>query len=153
MRPLLVLFEKTVIYYFFNLIYVFFEEMKISSFYNNMLSNKLKVYFENNIKLFLKTEKLFIINKSDVFPQLDIYNDNFSKFIESNDNSIIESMIVKELRHKNIIDLSFDQFDYIAAPIHDQIYCWGNNHFGQLGYKVRSSGENQFLKYSPVFNE
>jgi alpha-tubulin suppressor-like RCC1 family protein len=118
-----------------------------------MLSNK--VYFKNNIiKLFLKTEeKLFIINKSDVFHEIDIYNENLSKFIESYDNSIIKLMIVKELRHKNFIDLSYGQFDYIARTIDDKICCWGNNHFGQLGYKVRSSGENKFHKYSPVLNE
>jgi ABC-type molybdenum transport system ATPase subunit/photorepair protein PhrA len=89
--------------------------MKISSFDNNMPSNKLKVYFKNNIKLFLKIEKLFII-KSDVFHQIDIYNEDFSKFTQSNDNSIIESMIVKELHHKNIIDLSYGEFHFIASP-------------------------------------
>ncbi len=56
-----------------------------------MLSNKLKVYFENNVKLFLKpNEKLFIINKSDIFYEIDIYNENISKYIVSNDNSIIK---------------------------------------------------------------
>jgi hypothetical protein len=63
--------------------------MQNSSPENNILSNKLKDYFNNNIKLWPKSnDKIFIINKSDVFYQIDIYNENISKFIVSNENSI-----------------------------------------------------------------
>jgi hypothetical protein len=101
--------------------------MQNSSFDNNVVSNKLKDYFKNKIKLSLKSrEKIFIINKSDVFYEIDIY-ENISKFFESNENSIIESMIVKQLCYKNIIDLSYGLYHYIARTIDNKIYCRGNN--------------------------
>jgi alpha-tubulin suppressor-like RCC1 family protein len=90
----------------------------------------LRDYFKNNIKLCLKSrEKVFIINKNDVFYEIDIYNENISQFFESNDNSIIESMIVKELCFKKIVDLSYGLYHYIARTIDYKIYCWGNNYW------------------------
>jgi alpha-tubulin suppressor-like RCC1 family protein len=126
--------------------------MQNSSSDNNILSNKLKDYFENNIKLWLKSEnKIFIINKSDVFYQIDIYNQIISKFIESNDKSIIESMIVKELCNKNIIDLSYGLHHYIARTINNKIYCWGNNYWRQLGNGCED--EKPVQENNPVLNE
>ncbi len=96
----------------------------------------MKNYFENNIILCQKSkDKIFIINKSDVFYEIpvDIYKENISKYIETNDNSILETMIVKELCNKNIIDLSYGRNHYIARTIDSQVYCWGNNYLGQLG--------------------
>jgi hypothetical protein len=56
--------------------------MQNSSFDNNILSNKLNVYFNNNIKVCLKVREMsFIINKSDVFYEIDFYNENIKKFI------------------------------------------------------------------------
>jgi hypothetical protein len=86
-----------------------------------------------------------------VFYEIDIYNENNSRFFESNDNSIIESMIIKELCYKKIINLSYGLYHYIARTIDNKIYCWGNNYWAQLGngredkYPVREN--------SPVLNE
>ena len=118
--------------------------MQNSSTENYILSNKLKHYFNNNIKLWSKSkDKIFIINKSDVFYQIDIYNENISKFIESNDNSIIESMIAKDLCNKNIIDLSYGLCHYIARTIDNKIYCLGN----------RRKDENPVQENNPELNE
>jgi alpha-tubulin suppressor-like RCC1 family protein len=116
-----------------------------------MLSNKLKYYFENKIKIWLKCkEKIFILNKSEYFYEIDIYDKQISKFIETNDNSIIESMIVKELCNKNIIDLSYGFSHYIARTYDNKFYCWGNNYFGQLGFG--SEDQNEFHKNIPKLN-
>jgi tRNA A-37 threonylcarbamoyl transferase component Bud32 len=125
--------------------------MQNSSPENNMLSNKLKHYFNNDIKLWSKSkDKIFIINKSDVFYQIDIYNENISKFI-GNQNSIIESMIAKDLCKKNIIDLSYGLCHYIARTIDNKIYCWGNNFWSQLGN--RRKDENPVQENNPELNE
>jgi RCC1 and BTB domain-containing protein len=125
--------------------------MQNSSSDNNILSNKLRDYFENNIKLWLKSkDKVFTINKSDVFYEIDIYYENISKFTESNDNSIIDKMIVKELCNKNIIDLSYGESHYIARTIDNKIYCWGNNYYRQLGNG--NEDKNKLNKNIPELN-
>ncbi len=40
---------------------------------------------------------LYIINKNDVFYEIDIYNENIPSFVSNSDKSIIESMIINEL--------------------------------------------------------
>ncbi len=56
--------------------------MQNSSHENNVLSNKLKFYFNNDIKLWLKSKyKIFIISKSDVFYQMDIRKENISAVV------------------------------------------------------------------------
>jgi alpha-tubulin suppressor-like RCC1 family protein/tRNA A-37 threonylcarbamoyl transferase component Bud32 len=126
--------------------------MQNSSHENNMLSNILKDYFNNDIKLWLKSkDKIFIINKSDVFYQIDIYNENISKLIVSNENSIIESTIAKDLCNKNIIDLSYGLCHYIARTINNKIYCWGSNYWAQLGNGRKD--ENAVQENNPELNE
>ncbi len=129
----------------------FLNNQKFSTITVTMLSNKLKYYFENKIKIWLKCkEKIFILNKSEYFYEIDIYDKQISKFIETNDNSIIESMIVKELCNKNIIDLSYGFSHYIARTYDNKFYCWGNNYFGQLGFG--SEDQNEFHKNIPKLN-
>jgi hypothetical protein len=48
------------------------------------------------------------------FYEIDIYDVNIPLFVYENINSIIESMIVKELCYKNIIDLNYGQNYFIA---------------------------------------
>jgi alpha-tubulin suppressor-like RCC1 family protein/tRNA A-37 threonylcarbamoyl transferase component Bud32 len=126
--------------------------MKDSRHENKMLSKKLKHYFNNKIKLWSKSnDKIFIINKSDVFYQIDIYNENISKFIVSNQNSTIKSMVVKELRNKNVIELSYGLHHYIARTDDNKIYCWGNNYWAQLGNGTED--ENAVQENNPELNE
>jgi alpha-tubulin suppressor-like RCC1 family protein len=120
-----------------------------SSFSNNLLSNKLKNYFESNIKFFLKyLNKLFIITKSDIFYEIIINDETIPSFILSNDKSILDKMIVKELCHKNIIDLSYGERHYFARTIENKIYCWGRNCYGVFG---NGKCDNNYQK--PELNE
>ncbi len=103
-------------------------------FDNKDLFNKLNEYFNNNIKLSLKTpNKIFIVTKEDIFYEINIYDENFPSFILCDDNSILESMTAKQLSGKNIIDLSYGFCHYIARNDKSDIFCWGNNGCGQYG--------------------
>jgi alpha-tubulin suppressor-like RCC1 family protein len=107
----------------------------------------LRNHFENNIKISLLTKtlfgsiyKVFIITKSDIFYEINIKDESIPSFILSNDNSILDKFIVKELCHKNIIDFSYGldyyfKFNsyYFARTIDNKVYCWGYNNFEQFG--------------------
>jgi alpha-tubulin suppressor-like RCC1 family protein len=117
-----------------------------------MLSNKLKDYFKNNVKLSLKSsDKLFIVTKSDLFYEINIYDEKIQTFISNSDDSILEEMIVKELCFQQIVDLSYGDSDYIAKTIDNKIFCWGNNYFGQLADLKIDSDLKNFNK--PKLNE
>jgi alpha-tubulin suppressor-like RCC1 family protein len=104
----------------------------------NVLSKKLKEYFKDNIKQSLKfNNKLFIVTKSDDFYEIDIYNENILSFVSSSDYSIIETMIIKELCNKNILDLRSGADHYFARINGNEIYFWGDNYLGQLGIGKR----------------
>jgi hypothetical protein len=93
-------------------------------FDNNVLSNNLKYYFENDIKLALKTkDKVFLITKNNIFNEINIYDSNIQLILSSDDNLVIEKYVVKELCYKKIIDLTYGRFHYIARTKDNQIYC------------------------------
>jgi hypothetical protein len=99
-----------------------------------MLSNKLTDYFKDNINVSLRiNEKIFIVSKKDIFYEINIYDENIALYVKNNDTSIIESMKVDELCYKNIIEITQGYNHYIARTYGNDIYCWGNNYFGQLG--------------------
>jgi alpha-tubulin suppressor-like RCC1 family protein len=117
------------------------------TFENNYLSIQMKDYFKDNIKLSLKTEaKLFVITKNDLFYEIDIYDEDIQLFLSSVDNSIKEKMIINELCHKRIIDLYYGYSFYIARTVNQEIYCWGNNFFGQLGNEKRDKDPKDYNK-------
>jgi alpha-tubulin suppressor-like RCC1 family protein len=119
---------------------------------NNAFSNKLKVYFKDNIKLTLKTpKKLFIITKDDIFYEIFIYEQKIPSYVLSGDQSILDSMIVKELCYKRIIDLNYGSRYYIARTIDNRVYIWGYNKFGQLGNGKRD--EELRVDNKPEFND
>jgi serine/threonine protein kinase len=112
-------------------------------FDNKVLFNKLNIYFYDNIRLSLKTpNKIFIITKKDIFYEINIYDENLPSFVISNDDSIIKSMVIKELSGKNIIDLSYGFCHYIAWNNKREVFCWGNNCCGQFGNGKRGEVEN-----------
>ncbi len=124
----------------------YFLKMTVNlDFDYKILFNKLNNYFFNNVKLSLKTpNKIFIITKTDVFYEINIYDESFQSFILCDDDSFIESMIVKQLSGKNIIDMSYGFCHYIAWNDKSEIYCWGNNGCGQFGNGKRDD-ENTTL--------
>jgi hypothetical protein len=88
---------------------------------NKVLYNKLNDYFKDNIKLSnICYWNLFIITKEDVFYYIDIYNENIPSFIINNDNSVIDSMIIKDLCYKQIIDIN------ISVCVFSR-YCFARN--------------------------
>jgi tRNA A-37 threonylcarbamoyl transferase component Bud32/ATP-dependent protease HslVU (ClpYQ) peptidase subunit len=63
----------------------------------------------------------------------------------------MESMIVKDLCNKNIIDLSYGFCHYIARTIDNKIYCWGNNFWRQSGNGRKDV--NPVQESNPKLNE
>lgn len=97
-------------------------ESKIVS--NGVLFNKLNNYFDKNIRLSFNTfRSIFIITKEDLFYRIDINSENIPHFILDNDSSIIESMIVKDLCYKQIIDI-YNSKDYFIARNIKNFYFW-----------------------------
>jgi hypothetical protein len=93
----------------------------------------------------LKTvKKIFIITKTDVFYEINIYDESFQSFVLCDDDSFIKSMVVKQLSEKNIIDISNGFCHYIAWNDKSEIYCWGDNGCGQFGNGKRDD-ENATL--------
>jgi alpha-tubulin suppressor-like RCC1 family protein len=81
--------------------------------------------------------QLFVITEADLFYEINIYDENFPSFVLCDNNSIIESMIVKKLSGKNIINLSYGFCHFFAWNDKNEIFCWGNNSCGQLGIGKR----------------
>jgi hypothetical protein len=92
---------------------------------NNVLSNKLKVYFKDNVKMSLKTDdKIFIVTKNDIYYKIIIYELFDELFLESNDYSIIEEMIVKELCFWKLFDLTYGSLHYIAKSEDNKFFYY-----------------------------
>jgi alpha-tubulin suppressor-like RCC1 family protein len=93
---------------------------------NSLLSKKLNEYFKENIKLSLKTEfKVYLVTNDDIFYEINIYDENIQSFISSEDNSIVEKMIIKNLCHKEIIDLTYSEAQFYVKTLDKKIYSWG----------------------------
>jgi hypothetical protein len=103
-------------------------ETELSS--NKVLFNKLNNYFKDNIKLSTKYfEYLIIVTKEDLFYCINIANENIPSFIVNNDNSVIESMIIKNSCYKQINDLSIDcESKYCFARNEYNFYCYDIKH-------------------------
>jgi hypothetical protein len=120
--------------------------------YNYMVCNRLIDYFKDDIELSLIIEdKIFILTKKDIFYGINIYDDKIKSYFKNNESSMLESMEVKELCKKNIVDLTHGYNHYIARTNSNEIYCWGNNYFGQLG---NGKEDNDTMNYNkPFLNE
>jgi hypothetical protein len=117
---------------------------------SNILFSKLKKYFSDRISLSLKVhKKLFIVTKNDQFYDIDISDSKIASFVLKNDDSIIESFIVKNLCYKKIIDLNYGLNYFIARTSCNKFYCWGSNRYGQLANGKHHAKEN----YEPELND
>jgi hypothetical protein len=100
-------------------------ETKLNS--NKVLFNKLNDYFKHNIKLSTKLFEYLIIVTKDLFYCIDIRNENIPSFIINDNNSVIESMIIKDLCHKQINEINLNLLsDYGFARNDNEynIYCY-----------------------------
>jgi hypothetical protein len=78
-----------------------------------MLSNKLKDYFKNNIKLCLKSrDKIFIISKSDVIYEIAIIESLFPRMQKKCKPQLSRCILLKRLFNGNKI---FKRFRHFAA--------------------------------------
>jgi hypothetical protein len=133
-----------------------------SNINNYELSNKLKYYFENNIKLSLKDHNnLLLLTKSDIFYIIDIKSEIIPPFILNNDYAILKEMIVKELCHKNIIDLSYGlwrkSYYYFARTNDKKIFYWARDNSvnlpnGKQDDFYRKIELNELLSYLKIID-
>jgi alpha-tubulin suppressor-like RCC1 family protein len=101
--------------------------------YSYKLSNKLKEYFSDKLKLvFVTNNDVIIVTKDDKVYEIKRYGKN-SLIAFSDNNSRIESLIVKELCFKKVVDFANGDMHYVALTEDGYIYCWGDNRCGQLG--------------------
>jgi alpha-tubulin suppressor-like RCC1 family protein len=93
---------------------------------NKVLFNKLNNYFKDNTRISLICDKiLIIVTKEDLFYCIDICNENIASFIINDDNSVIQSMIIKDLCYKQINDIKISYWsDYCFARNENNIYCY-----------------------------
>jgi tRNA A-37 threonylcarbamoyl transferase component Bud32 len=93
-----------------------------------VLYNKLNNYFNNSIKLSLKTKyNIFIITKNDIFYEINLENWKLQYFILNNDKNIIECTKVEELCNKGVYDLICGVDQYIARINENKFYFIGKN--------------------------
>jgi serine/threonine protein kinase len=85
-----------------------------------VLFNKLNDYLKDNIGISFLTwgRILIIITKEDLFYCIDIWDENIASFILNDDNSVIQSMIVKGLCYKRINDIGINYWSK---------YCFARN--------------------------
>jgi serine/threonine protein kinase len=109
---------------------------------NKVLFNKLNDYFKDNIRISLiYWNRLIIVTKEDLFYCIDINNENIPSFIINNDNSVIQSMIIKNLCQKQINDLSisycfsleFNEYCFYCFARNDNEY---NIYYYEIKYGV-----------------
>jgi hypothetical protein len=93
---------------------------------NKLLFNKLNDYFKDNIRISLiYREILIIITKQDLFYCIDIENENIPSIIINDDNSGIDSMVIKDLCYKQINDIKLNySSDYFFARNEHNIYYY-----------------------------
>jgi RCC1 and BTB domain-containing protein len=117
------------------------------NFDNKVLYNKLIEYFgENKLKLTLKLRnKILIITTSDIFYEIDINDVKIPSFVLGNDDSIIESMIKKNLCNKGIIEFSCGESHYITRTFDNKIY-FGNGLNKMKIYEVLNELEIKIIK-------
>ncbi len=113
-----------------------------------ILSNKLRDYFNDKVKLSFVTERqVLIVTKDDKVYEFERDSENGSLITFGFNNSIIESKILMELCDKNVVDFAHGDQYCIAFTRYGQIYCWGKNESGQLG------NGSQIDEIKPILNE
>jgi alpha-tubulin suppressor-like RCC1 family protein len=119
--------------------------------------NRLKNYFDddniflehfgNDVRLSMRTDSvLILITKSDLFYEMNILSLK-DKYLKTDVKTLIDFMLIKEMCYKGIIELIPGISHIFARAYDNNIYCWGNNFFGQLGNGKRDEDTKQFNKH------
>ncbi len=106
---------------------------------NKVLFNKLNNYFKDNIRISLISlwkVTLIIITKEDLFYCIHTNNENIPSFIINDDNSVIQSMIIKDLCYKQINDIKIN---------HWYEYCFARNEYNIYCYDIRSGVIKEYI--------
>jgi hypothetical protein len=116
----------------------------------------MRKHFINNIKLtFLTSSSIILLTKDDKLYNFDILHD-FYLFLDPNEeDALIRSALIEEICNKGIVHIETGHFYAIVRTRNGQIYCWGDNNYGQLGIGSTSSSKhkpelNQYLKSKNV---
>jgi hypothetical protein len=125
---------------------------------NKLLFNKLSDYFKQNIRIsliickgvFFGSDKiLIVITKEDLFYCIHINNENIPSFIINDDNSVIESMIIKGLCYKQINDLYicyyFSGFEYC-------FYCFARNEYNIYYYDIKYGVMKEYISEEKIIH-
>jgi hypothetical protein len=96
-----------------------------------LLFNKLNEYLKNNIKISLINREMLIITKDFFIAFINAENKNIPSFNINNDNSVIESMIIKDLCYKQINDL-YTYYEYFSPK-----YCFARNEYNIYYYDIK----------------
>jgi hypothetical protein len=121
---------------------------------NKVLFNKLNDYFKHNIRISLIYARiLIIVTKEDLFYCIDFENENISSFIINNDNSVIESMIIKDLCYKQINDLNtcyfyWNQFYNYFGPK----YCIASNEYNIYYYDIEYEVMKEYISEEKIID-
>lgn len=119
----------------------------------NGFINHLRDFFKDNLKLFHQTDTTTImISIDDIFYEMNSFNKTLpSQYSYSNPDNFFEQLIVKKLCNKGIVDLSISLTHYFALTNDHEVFCWGNNHYGQLAYEHLDQNIDDF--HAPELNE
>jgi hypothetical protein len=114
---------------------------------NKVLFNKLNNYFKHNIRISLIDREflLFIITKEDLFYCIDIDNEIILSFIINDENSVIESMIIKDLCYKQITDLN------IFGPYGHE-YCFARNEYNIYEYNIKYGVMKEYISEEKIID-
>jgi hypothetical protein len=131
------------------------------------LARNLNNYFINKLKYTYITEReLLIVTRDDIFYKIthfnedmigvEVFNEEKSPLLAFSENeleikSTIDTMICKELCHKNVIDFAHG-FNHVIAITHDKnVFYWGGNSFGQFGNGSQAPPEPEY--FEPELND
>jgi hypothetical protein len=91
---------------------------------------------------------LIIITKEDLFYYIDINNENIPSFIINDDNSVIKSMIIKDLCNRQINDL------YIFGRYFCPKYCVArnNNEFKIYCYDIKYEVMKEYISEEKIID-
>jgi alpha-tubulin suppressor-like RCC1 family protein len=106
------------------------NEKRLKNFFDE---NKFIEYFKHNMRLSMGNHSvLIIITKSDLFYEINDLSFK-DKYLKSDVKTLIDSMLIKEMCYKGIIELAVGASHMFARTFDNKIYGWGSNYFGQLG--------------------
>jgi serine/threonine protein kinase len=117
---------------------------------SKVLFNKLNDYFKDKIRISLiDREILIIITKEDLFYCIDIQNENIPSFIINNGNSVIESMIIKDLCYKQINDL-YIFYDYASG--HKHCFARNDNEYNIYYYDIKYEVMKEYISEEKIID-